>query len=101
MALTALNRSANSPAIASLWALTVLALIPFPTLPFVLLGAAANLAANVLALYLLCSRSRVDRLHGSIRLVLQVVILALGAIAIARSGISVAGFYHYLTHRSP
>jgi predicted membrane-bound spermidine synthase len=82
----------------TLWSLTLFALIPSPHLGLVLLGAAANLAANGIALYLLISRCKADRVHGFVRLALQVVILAVGAVVVARSGITIDGFLHYFSH---
>lgn len=92
----AVSRASNRPLVATLWGLTLFALIPFPNLPLLLMGAAANLAANAIALCLLCSRSRPDRVHGFARLGLQVAILLFGAIAIARSGVSLQGFCQYV-----
>jgi len=100
MPITAIKQTVNRPVIAALWGLTLFALIPFPNLACVLMGAAANLAANGMALYLLCSRSRVDRVHGVARLAMQVFILILGAVIIARSGVSLDGFIRYFTHRT-
>ncbi len=100
MPVLASNQSFNRPIVGAVWALTLFALIPFPSLAFVLLGAAANLAANGMALYLLCSRSRTDRANGAARLLLQVAILIVGAVVIARSGVSLDGFIRYFTHRA-
>jgi hypothetical protein len=91
------HRATNRPLVATLWCLTLFALIPFQNLGLVLLGAAANLAANGIALFLLVSRSKADRLHGIARLLLQVVILVLGIVVIARSGVTIDGFLHYFT----
>ena len=95
------SQSFNRPIVGAVWGLTLFALIPFPSLAIVLLGAAANLAANGMALYLLCSRSRVDRANGAARLLFQVVILVAGAIVVARSGVTLDGFLKYFTHRTP
>lgn len=92
-------RTLNKPLACTLWCLTLFALIPFPNLGCILLGAAANLTANGIALYLLLSRSKADRIHGIVRLLFQVVILVLGVITIARSGITVDGFVHYFSQR--
>ena len=96
----ALHRTGNRPMLATLWGLTLVALVPFPSLALMLMGAAANLAANGMALYLLCSRSRADRIHGVARLSLQVVILIVGIVALGRSGVSLEGFARYVTQRS-
>ena len=100
MQVLASSQSLNRPIVGAIWGLTLFALIPFPNLAFVLLGAAANLAANGMALYLLCSRSRVDRANGAARLLLQVAILIVGAVIVARSGVSLDGFLKYFTHRT-
>ena len=94
------RRTANRPLLAALWSLTLVALIPFPNLGLMLLGAAANLAANGMALYLLCSRSHVDRYHGAARLAFQVMILIAGIIALSRSGVSLEGFLRYVTQHT-
>jgi len=86
------------PLVTTLWSLTLFALIPFSQLAFVLLGALANLTANGIALYLLASRSKADRTHGFVRLALQVVILTVGVVVIARSGVSIGGFLEYFSH---
>ena len=100
MSVSTFKQSVNRPVVGAVWGLTLLALIPFPNLAFVLLGAAANLAANGMALFLLCSRSRADRVHGVARLAVQVVTVALVAVAIVRSGVSMEGFFHYVTNRT-
>ena len=98
--LTYQARTPNRLLTAALWTLTVIALVPFASMALILVGAASNLAANGIALYLLCSRSRVDRVHGAVRLALQLAILIFGAVALWRSGISPAGFFHFVTHGS-
>jgi len=100
MTVFATRQTTNRPLVSVLWAFTLFALIPFPNLAFVLLGAAANLVANGLALFLLCSRSRIDRAHGFARLALQIVILIVGVVALTRSGISLAGFCRFVAHGS-
>jgi len=100
MNLTLTHRSTNRPLVMTLWCLTLFALIPFPNLGFVLLGAASNLAANGIALYLLASRSKADRLHGIARLLLQVIILTVGIVFVARSGVTLDGFIHYFNQRT-
>ena len=100
MSLSIMHRTTNRPVVAALWALTLFALIPFPNLACILLGAAANLTANGLALYLICSRSRTDRVHGFVRLSIQIIIVVAGVIALARSGVSLEGFYRYVAHRT-
>jgi predicted Kef-type K+ transport protein len=100
MTISAVRYSINRPAVAALWGLTLIALIPFPSLTYVLLGAAASLAANGIALYLLCSRSRLDRAHGFTRLALQVAILVVGAIALVRCGVTLPGLLHFISHQT-
>ena len=98
MVAIALHRTVNLPVVGALWGLTLFALIPFPNLAYLLLGAAANLAANAMALYLICSRSRVDRVHGFARLTIQGLVLIIGAVILFRSGVSIEGFARYVTH---
>jgi hypothetical protein len=100
MSYTTVLPTTNRPIVALLWTLTLFALIPSPSLPFMLVGAAANLAANGLALFLLCSRSRTDRMHAFVRLGLQIVILVVGTVALARSGVSLQGFCRFVTHHN-
>ena len=101
MSIHAYARTANRPVIALLWALTLFALVPFSNFACVLGGAAANLTANGLALFLLCSRSRADRVHGVSRLALQLVILIVGAVVLARSGVTLDGLVRFATHPTP
>ena len=95
MSLTAFKQTVNRPVVSAVWILTIVALVPFSNLACLLVGAAASLTANSMALYLLCSRSRVDRIHGAARLAIQIVIVSVGAVAIARSGVGISGLYHY------
>ena len=100
MSTFAIPTTVNRPVVGALWCLTLFALIPFPNLGYMLVGAAANLAANGMALYLLCSRSKVNRVHGFVRLGFQVMILIVGVVVLARSGVSLEGFARYVTHRT-
>lgn len=96
----ALHRTSNRHLVGTLWVLTLVALIPFPSLALMLVGAAANLTANGIALYLLLGRSKSDRMHGAARLAFQVVILIVGIVALARSGVSLEGFLRYVTNHT-
>jgi hypothetical protein len=100
MTAIALRTPANRRLVCALWGLTVFALIPFPNIACLLVGAVANLASNCIALYLLCSRSRRDRIHGFVRLGLQAATLVVAAIVLARSGVSVEGFVRFILHRT-
>jgi hypothetical protein len=99
MSLSVLRRSANRPLIAAVWLLTLTALIPFSTLPGLLFGGLLNLAANILAIVLICSPSIADRIHGGLRLGLQVAILVIGAILLVRSGATLDGLLHFVMQK--
>jgi hypothetical protein len=98
MALSVVRRTANRPLIAAVWLFTLFALIPFHTLPGLLFSGLLNLLANALALVLVCSPARADRLHGWVRLGLQILTLIVGTIFLFRSGASLQGLYQFATH---
>ena len=51
MTMPLVRRSANVPLILALWTLTLLSLIPFTNLPFLLIGCMSSLISNGLAVY--------------------------------------------------
>jgi hypothetical protein len=99
MTISVIRHGVNRPAVAVMWGLTLIALVPLPTV-YLILGAAVSLAANVIAVALLLSRSVADRWHGVARLLLQVGILAAGTVIVMRSGIGVDGLLKFVLRQA-
>src|SRR5262249_23458697 len=80
-------RATNIPLIVTMWAMTLFAwgapyLWAFP----MGLCSLFCLASNVMALFLIFSRSRADILHGGLRLILQLVVFLLIVVMVLTSG---------------
>src|SRR5262245_20433474 len=92
-------RPANWPLIATVWLLTLLPwLLPYGSTSSLLLSVLCTLASNTLALVLLFSSARADRLNGFGRLVLQFFTLVIGVVILLRSGVSLNSLFQAMTH---
>ena len=99
MTMPLVRRSANVPLILALWTLTLLSLLPFTSLPFLLIGCMSSLISNGLAVLLLFQPGFTNRLNGGIRLALQGVILIVGCFLILRHGLTPTGMLESLLNR--
>ena len=96
------SRPANRPLIAMMWLLTVVPyVLPYQTIHGLVLGALFTLVSSGIAVALLFSRMRVDRLHGFARLGVQLLTLIIGVVLLVRSGISLDSLQHLVSHSAP